>query len=138
MFEQRIAVAVAALLAGELDLLALLQVEADDRRTIQTVTDIRNNLQHALDDLIYALDKFADAYSYAPRGSYEVNYAFDDLTLNVEEDKARWYGYVQAGYVPFWKYLVLFEGYTEEEAKNIDNEAYMARQRDMGVFGRTE
>ena len=114
------------------------QVEADDRRTIQTVTDIRNNLQHALDDLIYALDRFADAYSYAPRGEYEVNYAFNDLTLNVEEDKARWYGYVQAGYVPFWKYLVLFEGYTEEEAKKIDTEAYTARQRELNVFGRIE
>ena len=57
---------------------------------------------------------------------------------NVEEDKARWYGYVQAGYVPFWKYLVLFEGYTEEEAKAIDTEAYTARQREMSVFGRIE
>lgn len=114
------------------------QVEADDRRTIQTVTDIRMNLQGALDDLIYALDRFADAYEYAPRGTYEVNYAFDDLTLNVEEDKARWYSYVQAGYVPFWRYLMLFEGYTEEEARKIDNEGYQARQREMGVFGRTE
>ena len=114
------------------------QVESDDRRTIQTINDIRSNLQRALNDLIYSMDKFADAYGYAPRGSYEVAYNFEDITLNVEEDKARWYGYVQGGYVPFWYYLVRFEGMTEEEAKLIDQEAYDMKQRELGVFGRTE
>lgn len=114
------------------------QVESDDRRTIQTVSDIRASLQDCLEDLIYSLDKFADVYGYAPRGSYEVAYDFGDLTINEEEDKARWYGYVQAGYVPFWRFLVMFEGFTEEEARAIDAEAYEADQRSMGLFGRTE
>ena len=96
------------------------QVEADDRRTIQLVKDVRDQLEACLDGVFYALDKFADAYGLAPQGVYEVVYDFGDITYNREEDKARWYGYVSAGRVPFWYYLVKFEGYTEEDAKAIE------------------
>ncbi len=96
------------------------QVEADDRRTIQLVKDVRDQLQSCLDGLFYALDKFADAYSLAPRGVYEVVYDFGDIVYNREEDKARWYSYVTAGRVPFWHYLVKFEGYSEDEAKELE------------------
>lgn len=96
------------------------QVEADDRRTIQLIKDVRDQLQACIDGLLYALDKFADAYALAPRGAYEPVYDFGDITYNREEDKARWYSYVTAGRVPFWYYLVKFEGYTEEDAKKLE------------------
>lgn len=96
------------------------QVEADDRRTIQLIKDVRDQLQSCIDGLLYALDKFADAYGLAPRGVYEAVYDFGDITYNREDDKARWYSYVTAGRVPFWYYLVKFEGYAEEEAKAIE------------------
>lgn len=96
------------------------QVESDDRRTLQLVNDVRKALQGCLDDVIYALNWFADAYAIAPRGEYEVAYDFADLTLNEEEDKARWWGYVVQGKVPFWYYLVKYEGYTEDEAKELE------------------
>lgn len=96
------------------------QVEADDRRTIQLISDVRASLRACLDGLIYALNAFADAYGLAPRGAYEVAYDFADLTLNEEEDKARWYSYVLAGKVPFWWFLMTFEGMTEEDAKALE------------------
>lgn len=96
------------------------QVESDDRRTLQLVNDVRKALQSCLDDVIYSLNWFADAYGLAPRGEYETAYNFQDLTLNEEEDKARWWGYVLQGKVPFWYYLTKFEGYTEEEAKELE------------------
>ena len=99
------------------------QVESDDRRTIQLIKDIRDQLQACLNALIYALDKFADIFFLAPVGVYEVNYDFGDITYNEAEDKATWYGYVIAGKVPFWYYLVKFEGMTEEEAKALESEA---------------
>lgn len=102
------------------------QVESDDRRTLQLVTDVRKALQSCLDEVIYALDKFADAYGLAPRGSFDVAYDFEDLTLNPEEDKARWWGYVLQGKVPFWYFLQHFEGYTEEEAKALEVAAQVA------------
>ena len=99
------------------------QVEADQQRTIQFIKDVRDKLESCLDGLIYALDVFASLYSLAPRGKYEVTYGFGDITYNVEEDRARWWGYVQAGKVPAWMYFVKFEGMTEEEAKAMTAEA---------------
>lgn len=103
------------------------QVEADDRRTIQFIKDVRDQIEKCVGDLVYALDKFADLYNYAPKGEYEITYDFGDITYNREEDRARWYGYVLGGHVPFWRYLVKFEGMSEEEAKEIAEQAREAQ-----------
>lgn len=110
------------------------QVESDDRRTIQLINDVRNSLETCLNGLLYALDKFADAYELAPRGVYETVYDFEDITYSFEEDKARWYSYVTAGRVPFWYYLMKFEGFAEEEAKELEA---AAAQKDV-LFGDEE
>lgn len=98
-------------------------VEADQQRTIQFIKDVRDKLESCLSGLIYALSVFADLYGFAPRGTYEVAYDFGDITYNREEDRARWWGYVQAGKVPAWKFFVKFEGMTEEDAKAMTEEA---------------
>ena len=99
------------------------EVESNDRRTIQLIKDVRDQLQNCLDDLFYALDKMADLYSLAPAGDYKILYDFGDITYSYEEDKARWYGYVSAGKIPFWYYLMKFEGFTEQDAKALEKEA---------------
>ena len=99
------------------------QIEADQQRTIQFIKDVRDKLESCLDGLIYALNAFADLYGYAPRGGYEVVYDFGDITYNRDEDRARWWGYVQAGKVPAWVFFVKFEGMTEEDAKAMTAEA---------------
>ena len=98
-------------------------VEAEQQRTIQLIKDVRDKLEACLDGLIYALDVFATLYGLAPAGAHEVVYDFGDITYNRDEDRARYWGYVQAGRYPFWMFLVKFEGYTEEEAKVIEKEA---------------
>ena len=99
------------------------QVEADQQRTIQLIKDVRDKLESCLDGLIYAMDVFATLYRLAPMGAYEVVYGFGDITYNVEEDRARWWGYVQYGKVPAWRYFMKFEGMTEEDAKAMVAEA---------------
>lgn len=99
------------------------QVEADDRRTIQFIKDVRDKLEECLNDTIYALDVVATLYGLAPAGSYEVTYDFVDLTYSVEEDRVRWWQYVQAGKVPAWMFFTKFEGMSEEEAKAMVEEA---------------
>ena len=99
------------------------QVEADQQRTIQLIKDVRDKLESCLDGLLYALDVFATLYRLAPMGAYEVVYGFGDITYNVEEDRARWWGYVQSGKVPAWRYFMKFEGMTEDEAKAMVAEA---------------
>lgn len=98
-------------------------VEAEQQRTVQFIKDVRDKLESCLEDLIYALNVFADLYNLAPMGAYEVAYDFGDITYNREEDRARWWGYVQAGKVPAWKFFVKFEGMTEEDAKAMVAEA---------------
>ena len=98
-------------------------VEAEQQRTIQFIKDVRDKLESCLDDLIYALNAFADLYDYAPVGAYEVVYDFGDITYNRDEDRSRWWGYVQAGQVPAWMFFVKFEGMTEEDAKAMTQEA---------------
>lgn len=99
------------------------QVEADQQRTIQTIKDHRDKLEFCLTGLIYALDVFASLYGLAPMGKYEVNYDFGDITYNRDEDRARWLSYANSNRVPFWYYLVKFEGMTEDEAKAMVAEA---------------
>lgn len=97
-------------------------VEAAQQRTIQFIKDVRDRLESCLNELIYALNAFADAYDLAPVGDYEVNYDFGDITYNYEEDRARWWGYVLQGRVPAWMYFQKFEGMTEDEAKAMATE----------------
>ena len=99
------------------------QVESDDRRTIQFIKDVRDKLEDCLDDTIYALDVMATLYGLAPAGTYEVTYDFGDITYNREEDRLRWWQYVQAGKVPAWMFFVKFEGMSKEEAKAMVDEA---------------
>lgn len=112
------------------------QVEADQQRTVQLVKDVREKLTDALDGLVYALDKMADLYNYAPVGTFEMHYDFGDILYSATEDKARWYGYVTAGRVPFWYYLVKFEGFSEADAKALEEMA--APQEPEGLFNREE
>lgn len=99
------------------------QVESDDRRTIQLIKDIRDKLESCFDNALYALSIYADLYNLSPAGPYEVVYDFGDITYNREEDRARWWNYVVQGKVPAWKYFVKFEGMTEDDAKEMVEEA---------------
>lgn len=95
------------------------QVEADDRETIETIKDMRDALKDTIDQLLYALNAYADLYNLAPVGKYEASYGFADLTYSYDEDRNRWLQYATQGKVPFWMYLVKFEGMSEEEAKEV-------------------
>lgn len=109
-------------------------VEAEQQRTIQFIKDVRDKLESCLDGAIYAMNVYADLYGLAPVGAYEVNYDFGDITYNYQEDKQTWLSYVNTGRVPFWYYLVKFEGFSKKEAKALADEAQQ-QQQDSGLFG---
>lgn len=108
------------------------QVESDDRRTIQTIKDVRDKLESCMNDLLYALNAFADLYNLAPAGTYEPVYDMGDITYNREEDRQRWWQYVQTNKVPAWMYFVKFEGMSEEDAKAMVEEA---KASEPALFG---
>lgn len=112
-------------------------VEASQQRTIQFIKDVRDKLEMTMDDLIYAIDKYADLYDLSPVGVYEVEYGFGDICYNYEEDKKTWWGYVQAGKVPAWMYFVKFENMSEDEVKAMQAEmdAAEAEKMNPGLYG---
>ena len=105
--------------------------------SIQFIKDVRDKLEITMDDLIYAIDKYADLYDLAPVGVYEVEYGFGDICYNYEEDKKTWWGYVTAGKVPAWMYFVKFENMSEDEAKAMQAEmdAAEAEKMNPGLYG---
>lgn len=109
-------------------------VEAEQQRTIQFIKDVRDKLESCLDETIYAVNVYADLYGLAPVGAYEVTYDFGDITYSFAEDKQTWLGYVNTGRIPFWYYLVKFEGFSKEEAKALSNEAQQ-ENKTSGLFG---
>lgn len=95
------------------------QVEADDRRTIQLIKDVRDKLESCLDGAIYAMSVYADLYRLAPVGNYEVVYDFGDITYNREEDRARAYQLTLQGFYTKEYYLEKYEGFTPEDAAKM-------------------
>lgn len=98
-------------------------VEAEQQRTVQFIKDVRDKLESCLNEVIYALNVYADLYALAPVGAYEVNYDFGDILYVRENDRARWWQYVTTGKVPAWLYFVKFEGMTKDEAVSMVKEA---------------
>lgn len=99
------------------------QIEAEQQQTINLIGSIRTELEYSLKQLIECIDYLADMYGLAPRGVYESSFYFKDITSNFEEDRKRNIELVKCNILPKWKYLVEFEGYTEEEAKELVQEA---------------
>lgn len=114
------------------------QVEADDRRTIQLIKDIRDSLQNCLNDLFYAQSVFADLYHLAPVGEYEVNYSFGDITYNFEEDKMHHYQLACQGKYPWEEYYVEYLHYSREDARRLIKLAQEENKQDSKLFGNGE
>lgn len=77
----------------------------------------------------YSISKLLDAQwnsgaAVSPPGDCNVTFDFDDSIISdPKERKQMYWGYVTAGKFPFWRYLVEFEGYSEDDAKAIAAEA---------------
>lgn len=110
------------------------EVLASKQRSYATVSLIQRALQHAIEDLFYAMDVYATLYGLAPAGMYELAFDWDDSIVNdPAERKAQFWQYVEAGRFPFERYLVDFEGYSEDEAALIAAQA--SAGSDVLTFG---
>ena len=112
------------------------QVEATERRTINTVGDYRDILScpdsngdgriGAIHDIAYIMDAMAVINSEVPPsefGNYEIYADFADLTKNEEEDKLFEYQLANHGYMSKARFLVRHLGMTEEKARQMVWEA---------------
>ena len=100
------------------------EVRASKQRSYATVRLIQEALQDSIEALFYAMDVYATMYGLAPAGGYDLAFDWDDSIVNdPAERKAQFWQYVEAGRFPFERYLVEFEGYSEEEAAQIAAQA---------------
>lgn len=99
------------------------EVIQSKQESYSTIADIQKALEHALRRLIDSVNALATAGGLVASGEYEVAFSWDDSII-VDKDSRRqmFWQYVSAGKFPFWRYLVQFEGFTEDEAKEAANE----------------
>lgn len=103
------------------------EIRSSRQRSYATVRLIQRALQDALEALFYAMDVYATAYALAPAGAYALAFDWDDSVVNdPAARKAMFWQYVEAGRFPFARYLVEFEGYSEQEAAAVTAEAATA------------
>ena len=111
------------------------EVRASKQRSYATVCLIQNALQAAMEDLFCAMDVYATLYGLATAGSYTLAFDWDDSIVNdPAARKQQFWQYVEAGRFPFARYLVEFEGYSEDEAAAIAAEAATAEPLTFGAF----
>lgn len=123
------------------------QVEATERRTINTVLSYRSLLDRPtgngdsrcgfLHDIAYIIDAMRTATgksNLSDYGNYRIYADFKDLTSNEEEDRAFDYQLASSGYMSKWRYLVRHLGVTEEEAKQMIMEAITEQQQQQQLF----
>ena len=65
-----------------------------------------------------------------------MSFSFGDITYNYQEDMANWWKYRIQGDVPAWKYYVKFEKMSEEEAKQMVEEAKSEQMQHETLFSR--
>ena len=96
------------------------EVKVDQQRTLATIADIqielKNDIESLLDNIIYLL-KY---YGIIP-DDFEANYTikYKDFNIDPNQEQERILKLIEKGIYPKWKYLVMFEGYTEDEAKKL-------------------
>ena len=135
------------------------QVESTERRTVNTILSYRSVLDRpnsngdgrvgAIHDIAYIINagliingksEDGSAIPFIENGNYELFCDFADLTENKEEEKLFDYQLAQNQYMAKWRFLVRHLGVTEEEAKQMVQEAVEERNanepEESRLFGR--
>jgi A118 family predicted phage portal protein len=95
------------------------EIRSSKQRTYSMVVDMQKGLQHALEDLIYAMNTWATIMGVA-KGEYEVSFDFDDsLVVDSKTEQTIMLQEVSAGLIKPEMYLMERYGVTEEQAREM-------------------
>lgn len=121
------------------------QIESDDNETVETITDIRIALKAAVKGLVYALNKYCDIVYNLPDGYVNILdenvedediFYFKDLMASFEQDRNRAYQLMLQGIYSKKKYLMEYEGFKEDEAIAMMEEAKAENaEKENNLFG---
>lgn len=112
------------------------EIKSSKQRSYATVSKMQENLQKALENLIYAMDVLTTLYNLAPAGNYEVSFNWDDsLIVDTEREQTIQMQEVNAGLRSKLKYIMFRYGMTEEQAQEELNRIQEEKISNQEVFG---
>lgn len=112
------------------------EIKASKQRSYATVSRMQENLQKALENLIYAMDVLTTLYNLAPQGNYEVSFNWDDsLVVDTEREQTLQMQEVNAGLRSKIRYIMFRYGATEEQAKEELQKIQEERISNQEAFG---
>lgn len=101
------------------------EIKASKQRTYSTVSDIQKSLEHALIDLVYAMNVWARLYGLGSSEDYEVSFEWDDsLAMDMETEYNLMLREVSAGILKPEYYLKRRYGVTDEQLKEMMPEPF--------------
>lgn len=93
------------------------EIKSSKQRSYATVSKMQENLQKALENLVYAMDVLTTLYNLAPQGNYEISFNWDDsLVVDTEKEQILQMQEVNAGLRSKVKYMMFRYGLTEQQA----------------------
>ena len=112
------------------------EIKSSKQRSYATVSKMQENLQKALENLIYAMDALTTLYNLAPQGNYEVSFNWDDsLIVDTEREQTLQMQEVNVGLRSKIKYIMFRYGLTEEQAKQELELINQEKQTNAEIFG---
>lgn len=115
------------------------EIKSSKQRSYATVSKMQENLQKALENLIYAMDVLTTLYNLAPQGNYEVSFNWDDsLIVDTEREQTIQMQEVNANLRSRLKYIMFRYGMTEEQALEELQRIQEEKMSNQEAFGFTE
>ena len=118
------------------------EIKTSKQRSYVTVSRMQENLQTALEDLIYAMDVLTTLYSLAPIGTYQASFEWGDSVLtDTQVEQTIQMQEVGQGLRSKLRYIMWRYGLTEQQAQEeLDRiqEEKMSNQEAFGFNGNIE
>lgn len=115
------------------------EIKTSKQRSYTTISRMQENLQNALEDLLYAIDVLITLYKLAPVGTYQASFEWGDSVLtDTEKEQTLQMQEVNIGLRSKLRYIMFRYGLTEEQAlKELQRikEEKMSNQEAFGFNG---
>lgn len=115
------------------------EIKASKQRSFTAVSRMQENLQDALEDLLYAIDVLTTLYNLAPVGMYQASFEWgDSILMDTEKEQVLQMQEVSAGLRSKLKYIMFRYGLTEEQALEEMQQIQKEKMSNQEAFGFTE
>lgn len=112
------------------------EIKTSKQRSYVTVSRMQENLQTALEDLIYAMDALTTLYSLAPIGTYQASFEWGDSVLtDTQVEQTIQMQEVGQGLRSKLRYIMWRYGLTEQQAQEELDRIQKEKMSNQEAFG---